>query len=90
MRHEKKGWGVLDIAGAQEFKALNAMPRRKRRVRQTRLVAGLAIDGRACLASVHLVQLLVPTNAQPESGSIAQIHASDHRMKNVRLTNPLV
>jgi hypothetical protein len=27
VRHEKKGWGVLDIAGAQEFKALNAMPR---------------------------------------------------------------
>jgi hypothetical protein len=28
VRHEKKGWGVLDIAGAQEFKPLNAMPRR--------------------------------------------------------------
>jgi hypothetical protein len=30
VRKEKKGWGVLDIAGPQEFKALNAMPRRKR------------------------------------------------------------
>jgi hypothetical protein len=28
VRHEKKGWGVLDIAGPQEFKALNSMPRR--------------------------------------------------------------
>jgi hypothetical protein len=28
VRHEKKGWGVLDIAGAQEFKPLNVMPRR--------------------------------------------------------------
>ncbi len=30
VRHEKKGWGVLDVSGAREFKALNAMPRRKR------------------------------------------------------------
>jgi hypothetical protein len=28
VRHEKKGWGVLDIAGAMEFKPLNTMPRR--------------------------------------------------------------
>lgn len=30
VRHEKKGWGVLDVAGAQEFKSLNMQPRRKR------------------------------------------------------------
>jgi hypothetical protein len=30
VRREKKGWGVMDIAGAQEFKAINSMPRRKR------------------------------------------------------------
>jgi len=29
VRHEKKGWGVLDIAGAQEFKPLNSMPARR-------------------------------------------------------------
>ena len=28
VRHEKKGWGVLDIAGAMEFKNPFAMPRR--------------------------------------------------------------
>jgi hypothetical protein len=28
VRHAKKGWGVLDIAGAMEFKPINMMPRR--------------------------------------------------------------
>jgi hypothetical protein len=27
VRHEKKGWGVLDIAGATEFKPMNTMRR---------------------------------------------------------------
>jgi hypothetical protein len=30
VRHERKGWGVLDVGGPQEFKSLSAMPRRKR------------------------------------------------------------
>jgi hypothetical protein len=29
VRHEKKGWGVLDIAGAMEFKPMNMMPNRR-------------------------------------------------------------
>ena len=29
VRHEKKGWGVLDIDGAREFKPLNSMPGRR-------------------------------------------------------------
>jgi hypothetical protein len=28
VRHEKKGWGVLDIAGATEFKPMNMIPKR--------------------------------------------------------------
>jgi hypothetical protein len=28
VRHEKKGWGVLDIAGEMEFKPMNMIPRR--------------------------------------------------------------
>jgi hypothetical protein len=27
VRHEKKGWGVLDISGTEEFKSMSAMPR---------------------------------------------------------------
>jgi hypothetical protein len=29
VRHEKKGWGVLDVAGAMEFKPMNMMPNRR-------------------------------------------------------------
>jgi hypothetical protein len=29
VRHEKKGWGILDIGGPQVFKSLSGMPRRK-------------------------------------------------------------
>ena len=31
VRHEKKGWGVLDIAGAMEFKPMNTMQAQERR-----------------------------------------------------------
>jgi hypothetical protein len=30
VRHEKKGWGVMDIAGAQQFKSMSMMPKKKR------------------------------------------------------------